>query len=701
MLPEAMLLSSDSECGGGTHGSRDRGSRGQRSQKGSPDAAVARQATTSKQKTVQEKLDDLHATSVTAQKELFNRDPSRGSWSDRYTALSELRSLPKDPTVPLADLQRELFKQIRSTAFCQFQRAVCRREDVVVPTNIREAIKRGIPNLPKVSDAPDLFSVEGCTIDPGLLPIDVAVKLKLLPKMKRSREDEVIALSDPKVLVGFKFYWECSRRLGDRSRETTNHCLRVIEAPSPSALMRWQKVFKEVGFQPDPAAIGTLLFLHEKSGSNEKRTAREPVDAKKEANAFFKPLRIQAFTSAYDAARKPHHQKANYDSEYPALIALKERWEDYRTRFHGRWVSDNELSKRVAECSSEEEKAQMRQQAVQENEAVLAVYKPLLTDSITLLKGSKDVWKQDIRDRLKEMQDKLDRSPTGSINPIQVDLQVGANSNRTNERLREVTGKDGRNTEDDRLLQRILQEHTAIFRGIHSAILGNAHILEQPQRLFDLPTIRPYQIPRERTALRSQLALGTTRLKDATVKPFIQLKKALEKVDKDLDSALNSGNRKNAQEALSKMFFITRAFHLHNAVQIVRLGLAEPGMPVQRRVAAAINDLTKNLGVEVEQPQVRRSKEGSLPSGRQQTFSEPTDFEKTSRANTLNVEATKLVAALKNIHALHHDLIATKRPATSAGPTADERKAFIENAKKRLDAFEFLAFASQVHASRY
>lgn len=670
-----MLLSNESELGSAT------------SNKPNGTAKGAFQ----RRKALRDRLADIYEASKEAQKELFTRVTLRGAWRDCYTALSELRSLPKDPKVALGDLQRDLFKQIRSTDLGLLQRAVCQKEDVVVPTDIRAAILKGIPQLPKVTNAPGLYSLEGCTIDPRLIPVEVAVKLNLLKGEKRSREDEVLALSDPKVLVGFKFYIECSRRLGERSREMPNRCLRVIEPPSQSTLQRWGRVFKEVGFNPDPSVYGTILFFHEKPGAHEKRTAREPVDAKREAHAFFKPLQIQTFTSAYDAARKPHHQKSNYDGEYPALIALNERWANYRDTIHTRWVTADNFNTRLATVASEDEKAGLREELEAQNKSVLAAYEPLLKDSIAFFKGSKDPWKQDIRDRLLNMQRALQAETSASFNPICIDLQAKANSARTQERLKEVTGKDGRNTEDARLLQHILQAHTAIFRGIHSSIISNAHILCEPQRLFDASRLPRWTVPRERNTIRTKLLLGTDALVRVKTKPFVEIREALEKADKELDRALSHGNQANAQEALSKSFFITRAFLLHNALQIVRLGLAEPEMPVRKRVAAALKDLHENIGLTVG------PNGSSKPTvGRQQTFSKPTAFEQSEIARQLDTDTKKVATTLIEIASDHHRLTSKKRPPTSPGPSLEETKAFIQSAKEKLDSFDFLQVIGRV-----
>lgn len=670
-----MLLSNETELGGGI-----------------PNHAASKtKSPVQRGKSLQERLADIYEASKEAQRELFTRVNSRGTWRNCYTALSELRSLPKAHGLSLGDLQRTLFEQIRPTDLGLLQRAVCQKEDVVVPSDIREAIRKGIPKLPRVTEAPGLYSLEGCTVDPRLIPVEVAVKLGLLQKQKRTREEEVVALSDPKVLVGFKFYIECSRRLGERSRQMPNRCLRVIETPSRSTLHKWEKVFNEVGFTPDPRVYGMILYLHEKSGAHQSYARGESVNAKKESDAFFKPLQIQAFTSLYDAARKPHHQRSNYDAEHPSLIALTDRWRSYRETTHKQWFTAEDANNQIARARNEDDKARLRQQLEDQNRAVLVVYEPLLKDSIEFLKGAKDPWKQDIRGRLVKMQRGLQASPRGSFNPVCIELQVRANSERSQERLKELTDKDGRNTEDARLLQQILQEHTTICRSMHSSILFNAHVLFAPQRLLDAKSLPKWMVTRERNSIRTKLSLGTDALARVKTKPFVEIKEALEKADKELDRALNHGNRANAQEAISKSFFITRAFLLHNALQIVRLGLAEPEMPVRRRVAAALKDLHENIGLTVG------PNGSSKPTvGRQQTFSKPTAFEQSEIARQLDTDAKKVVAALIEIASDHHRLTSKKRPATSPGPSLEETKAFIQSAKEKLDSFDFLRVIGRV-----
>jgi hypothetical protein len=215
--------------------------------------------------------------------------------------------------------------------------------------------------------------------------------------------------------------------------------------------------------------------------------------------------------------------------------------------------------------------------------------------------------------------------------------------------------------------------------------------LSAPQRLLDAKSFPKWKVPRERNAIRAKLSLGTEALVRVTAKPFIEIKEALVKADKELDIALNIGNRRNAQEALSKSFFITRAFLLHNALQIVRLGLAEPEMPVQRRVAAALKDLNENLGLTVG---LKGSSKQTL--GRPNTFSEQTKFEQSDIARQLETDAQKVVATLIEIVGAYHRLARKKRPATSPGPSPEETKAFIQSAKQRLDSFEFLELIGMV-----
>jgi hypothetical protein len=628
-----------------------------------------------------ETLEELSVTtrvrSAEEQRQLVNAVRPRGAWATCYTRLKEIPQSSNAKTIP-APLTK-VWARVDSTAFKVFQQLFCHAAAFVIPGDHRKCLSETMLNA-TAATTPRLFSVIGCLVDPSRIGEAIAIKMGLLAEKaapeRRTAKDLIQELDNLGAITLLKYYWACTRPLGTRQPGKANERIRVIGPENQDIEREFKKCLQRLKVTPSRAQIGAILV-----------TSEQKPGSKVRGGDFFKPLKLQYFSSIYAALRSTYHEARGYEDEQQRLVALKTAWEGFKTNHQPLWVSAKQLATELKDATSQLEEENIRASAERRNQDFLTRYLPLVDQSLSFFEGSTHEQKKQICTRLREMQAAFLASPNQRVNPIHVSLQTAANQVLLDLRNEEIRIKGTWNHNDQNLLLTTLSEHTEIFRELHQSILEKAELLDSNQVIFSSDELPPYKLKREISSLRTQLRLHVRTLDKISVKPFTELREALQESDKQLDMALTKRDKSSAKDALCKMFFITRAFYLSNAAENARFALLQPWDRLVARLEKIREDLQEAVGTTDGDLQA----EDAAKPGRRTAFDQAGRLERSALGRKLNEELDRL---FKDIHEIQTDIISLQLVEVSDNggmPLIDQRTQIYDKARRLLKSFDALS----------
>ena len=613
--------------------------------------------------------DQVSIDSIQKQKELFEKTSGRGSWDRNYTPLQEIQNntslVRRFPAAEARRVTREVWDSIDSKSFKIGQELFSNARDAVVPGNLREISKSETPHVVPKKDNPAMHSQLGALYT--RVSIAFATTTGILSEKKRTAREIVEASADIKVVTQAKYLMDCIQPIGNRAPKRPNAVVLAISLPPSRVIKNYEKAFAELGITPPHQAVGSILYL---------RRAIESTESKE-----FPPKRTaQVFATIYDAMRKTYHEEHQYEAEQTKASELKNAWEQFARVTLPHWISERELTARLDRCSSDRERARVRDECESSNNDLISSYRGLLEQTGAFLESSIHPEKQDVADRIVRMKARLESSPSGRLNPNPVLAQVEANFKRLQERLDDINIKNSYNTNDRALLLEKIKAEFTVLDTVHCNLLSRAHRLEGNESVFRRSFDKPMEAQREMNSLFWKVRLprpdskGSDKsLATIQVRPFTTFRDAIEECGRALESSARPGGFESAKESLATMFLVTRAFKAQAALEAVRVGLSRSDKPW----AGVINEARQKLAELQERDSLFRAKIGL----------ERSDYSTSFSALCSNLKGTLEMIATSEL------ALSTREISRNQGmQLAEARDALREQARQALQAFNFESF---------
>lgn len=635
----------------------------------------------------------MREQSIQAQKKIF--ESVRGvSWNSCHTPLSELQEI----SMLQRGLKRDVAERVVKSAYYDGnshgyrigQELFVDPRDFVVPGDLRAEAASADPRAPRKEEkgAEKFYSQLGLLYTQ--VPEFLAVALGALPAVPRSETQQIVDCSRPDVILTVKYYVERLMALGSRSLQRTEAkaggIAGVGKRERPNLLILpcgparegvdslYLPLFRELGFEPPRDETGSLLFLRA------KRPCADPIDVP------FPPERVcQFFPTVYPALRKTLHEDRSYREESEVIQRLRTDWEAYRETSMAGWTSMEKFKQIEGSRLSAADKAQALHNAESRNAEIVARYNRMLDCSIEHFSGSRHKERGEIYETLVRMKAKLEESQTQRINPSPIILQIRGNDSRSDKRKVDIRVKNGYNSNDEDLLRSTIDDGAQRVAKIREALDQSPSIANRPASIFDAQAISRSQIKIQAAAIIKDLAIPIELLEYkadvacSKVRPFTRYYESLMPVFEAVMQEVVNGRRAEVKGALARMRLMLDVCQADQLVNNLVGDLSERG---RSDALVTIVDNACTISAEI--------------AARGPLFGSPCGVESRAVARETKAIFGRLAKTMKELQAQLVEMRQQEAQRPGALPDLQQETEFIENARRKIESFNFEGVLSRL-----
>lgn len=512
------------------------------------------------QRTITERLQGLFdkrleletATITKKQRESYGLE----RWDRDFIRLQDVRVL-EGSRLSGDQIRNIIWRMVPNSTFKRFQELFCDPQNFIVPRFTVD--QRGRLAFVREPDWGNL-SVHGCLVSVDRIPDEFAEKTKLLqftPKERRSPLLRYMRKSDIHVIDSLKLLWDSSRPVrsapySEDGPPGTGKDLRVLAIRRPEATLANQYP----NAAPFPIGLhGSVLYTRE--DFSDRVTRKNPILGPQKVA----PLRIQHFPTIYDAHRKTLHARRSYEQEQPALTAIRSDIQALLVELNRDW----------------------RRGAPDEvKEALRARVKSTLGEGIKLLEPAVDRRKRNAHDLLALVEDV--RDSRGRTNPSVAACRMSYALRDLQERLAETYDKSGFNERDRGILSAALTAEARILSRVRKTLAERTEAVFGPESRRCPPASAINSLVPDRDSLSS-----------IQYRPFSTFAGLLRVGVAELEKGLRAGQRTKSEEAVVKMYVVTKFFAAKVIVESMKDRIAGSDTVPVEDLRKHLSDLAKVL----------------------------------------------------------------------------------------------------------
>lgn len=501
------------------------------------------------------RLEIEEAAATHNQREHYGRE----QWDRYFVRMQEVRA-PEGSGLTNEQVRNALWKLVPNGKFKRFQELFADPANYVVP-NIFE-VRDGTVRFTRPPDF-NKISVSCCFVSPDRIPDEFAEKVGVVEwsdKERRSPLLRYLRKADVQVLDRLKLLWDAAALVSHREFRVL-----VVQRPSADLMKRYPSV------ESFPSGLhGTILFLRE------DLTGRVPHRNPILGPEKVRPLRVQHFTTIYDAHRKTLHEAFGYKTESGEIAPLRARGEMLRTRIANDYRKD----------APAEVKAGIREQATE-----------TLREGVALLKDVVDGNKRKALDLMSRVVDFEDS--TGRTNPLVVHNRLTHSTKSLGARLNEMRAKNRHNQTDEDLLREIIAVEGTILRSIERSIARQADALFLPQRNNGTASRSVLAAKLAPEVVMSRLMPDRQSLDFVGCRPFSTFGGLLRVGAFELQQALTAKDTSKAKAAVVKMHIINKLFSVNDNLQRMTEYLVDPEAVPMQALRTEVREMKEKLAVRI------------------------------------------------------------------------------------------------------